>query len=170
MDVINRRRSVRKFTDKPISDEHIELLLRAAMQAPSAGNQQPWAFVVVNDKLQLDALSRMSPYATPLNSAAIAIVVLGNQSEARFPENLEQDLSAATENILLEAVELNLGTTWLGISPIKDRMAYISEVLRLSHEMIPFAAIAVGHPEQEDANKFIDRFDPTRIYYNHFKS
>ena len=80
MKVIDNRRSVRKFSNQEVDQVIVEKLLRAAMQAPSAGNQQPWEFIVVEDKVKLEELSNMSPYATPVKRSAVSIVVLGNRS------------------------------------------------------------------------------------------
>lgn len=101
----------------------------------------------------------MSPYATPVKRSAVSIIVLGNDDCMRFPELWEQDLSAATQNILLEAVEQGLGTVWLGVSPEKDRMDHITNLFGLGKGLKPFSVIAIGYPEDEEANHFVDRYD-----------
>ena len=106
MNAIYIRRSVRSYKEQIVEKEKIDKLLRAAMQAPSAGNQQPWEFIVVQNKNTLEKLSHLSPYAKPVARAPLALVLLANMEGLRFPENWEQDMSAATQNILLEAVEL----------------------------------------------------------------
>ena len=123
MDIIDRRRSVRSYQNREVEPEKIEKLLRAAMQAPSAGNQQPWEFLVV------------------------------------------QDLGAAAENLLLEAVNQGLGAVWAGIHPFAERVDAVRELFSLPPELMPFAIIAVGYPEKADANHFIDRYDPSRVHY-----
>jgi nitroreductase len=165
MEIINKRRSVRSFQPTPVEKEKLELLLRAAMQAPSAGNQQPWEFVVVTNAEIREALSQMSPYSKSLANAPAAIVVLGNCNYLRFAENMEQDLGAATENLLLEAVELGLGTTWLGVYPLEDRVAHVSKTLNLPDHVIPYCAIPVGYPKDGNANKFVDRYDEKRVHF-----
>lgn len=117
MDAIFNRRSIRKYKDKPVEKEKIEKLLRAAMQAPSAGNQQPWEFIVIQDKENLKKLSGMSPYSKLIMNAPLTFVLLGNKDKMKFPENWQQDMGASAENILLEAVELGLGAVWLGVAP-----------------------------------------------------
>ncbi len=109
MNEIFTRRSIRRYVDKPVEQEKIERLLKAAMQAPSAGSQRPWEFIVVQDKERLAQLAQASPYAGPTKDAPLAIVVLANRSALKFPENWQMDVSAATENMLLEAVHLDLG-------------------------------------------------------------
>jgi nitroreductase len=161
---IFERVSVRTFTARPVEAEKVMRLLEAAMQAPSAGNQQPWEFAVVDDRALLDALSEASPYAGPLKRAPLGIVVLGRYDELRFVEDVPSDLSAATENILLEAVHLGLGACWLGTAPIAERMAHISKTLNLPENVRPYAMIALGYPDKE--KQATPRFDETRIHRN----
>ncbi|MDR0347748.1 MAG: nitroreductase family protein [Coriobacteriales bacterium] len=164
MKEIFERSSVRNFTDQPVEKEKITQLMKAAMQAPSAGNQQPWEFAVVDDRAILDALSEASPYAGPLKRASLGIVVLERRSGIRFAEDTPSDLSAATENILLEAVHLGLGACWLGTAPIASRMAHVSKVLGLPEDVQPYSMIAMGYPRE--AKQPTPRFDETRIHYN----
>lgn len=106
----------------------------------------------------------MSPYASPIARAPLAIVIVGNEKRFRFGENWEQDMGAATENLLLEAVEQGLGAVWLGVHPLEERKQIIAEMLKLPENIIPFAAVAVGYPSEEEANRFVDRFDAGRIH------
>ena len=99
-EAIKNRRSIRKYEDKPVEKATVEKLLRAAMQAPSAGNQQPWEFIVVENKETLAQMANVSPYATPLKNAAVSIIVLVNKDSLRFPSYWQQDLAAATQNLL----------------------------------------------------------------------
>lgn len=168
MENIFKRRSIRKYKDVKVEDEKIEKLLRAAMQAPSAGNQQPWEFIVIQNKEKLLQLSNLSIYAKPLESAPLAIIVLANKDRMRFSENWEQDLGAATQNILLEAVELDLGSVWLGVAPGEERMNFIKEMFNLNENIKPYSVIAVGYPMEDEENKFIDRFDETRVHYENY--
>jgi nitroreductase len=160
------RRSIRKFSDRPVEKEKLERLLKAAMQAPSAGNQQPWEFIVVDDKEILECLSALSPYALPLKGAPLAIIALGNTEHFLFPENWQMDMSAAVENILLEAVSLGLGAVWLGVAPLEDRMLLVRDVFELPENIIPFAAIPVGYPAQP--NKYVNRYKKERVHHNKF--
>jgi len=159
------RRSVRTYQEKPVEPEKIEKLLRAAMQAPSAGNQQEAEFLVIQNRASLEMLSKMSPYAKPIAAAPLAIVILGNTERMKFPENGEQDLSAAAENLLLEAVHLRLGAVWLGVHPIRERISKIRAQFALPENLQPFAAVAVGYPKDEKANHFVDRWNGERIHY-----
>ena len=166
MKEIFNRRSVRQYSNRPIEAEKMDKIIRAAMQAPSAGNQQPWEFIVVQERKLLEQLSLLSLYAGPIKGAAAAIVLLGNEEHMRFPENWQMDLSAAAENILLEAVHLELGAVWLGVAPIKDRVEYVAKFFDLPKNIWPFGVIAMGYPETE--NKFVDRYDKSKVHFNRF--
>lgn len=163
MKTIDIRRSIRSFTDKKVEAETIEQLLRAAMQAPSAYNQRAWEFLVVEDKEILAELSKMSDYAGPVNKSAVTIVVMANESNLSVPECWQQDLGAATQNILLEAVEHGLGAVWMAAAPTEDRITYIKELFELPEEIKPYSVIALGYSDAE--NKYIDRFEPNKIHY-----
>ncbi len=165
MNAIFTRRSVRTFLAKEVEQEKIEKLLRAAMQAPSAANQRPWEFMVIRGKENLLTLSQYNPYASCLKNADLGIIVLGNQERLIFPEYWQQDLAAATQNILLEATELELGTVWFGTAPDQERMAYIQKLYNLSDNLLPYSVIAVGYPKDSNANAFIDRFEENRVHY-----
>ena len=168
MNEIFIRRSLRRFTDRPLSQQELEQLLRAAMQAPSAGNAQPWEFVVVKNKTTFEKIIEIHPYASPLNTADAAIVVCGNTNRERFAGFWVQDCSAALQNLLLEAVSLNLGAVWLGIHPIQQRVEDLAALLKLPEGVIPLGIVAVGHPAEGQNNQFTDRFDPSRIHYENW--
>ncbi len=163
------RRSVRRFTDAPVSDADRELILRAAMSAPSGVNRQPWEFVVIDDKEVLTKLADSLPYAKMVADAPMAIVVCGNSD--RFLEGDDatlwvQDLSAVSENILLAAHALGLGGVWTCVYPHEDRMAPVSSILSLPDSVLPFSLIPVGHPA--DSHKPMDKWHPDRIHLNRY--
>lgn len=166
MNEIFTRRSVRKFLPTIVEQEKIEQLLRAGMAAPSMGNQQPWEFYVVRDKHIIQSLARCSPYATCAANAPTAIVVCGRDNNQRFPSFILQDLSACVENILLEAVHLDLGAVWLGVSPYKAREIIVRRCLGMQEGLTPFAVIPVGYPK-DTVNERLkeERYDPSRIHF-----
>lgn len=166
MNEIFSRHSIRKYLDKPIESEKIQLLLRAAMQAPSGGNQQPWEFIVVTEKTMLESLSKTSSYSSPASRAPLCIVVLGNSDYMRFPELWTHDLGACCQNILLEAVHLELGAVWMSIEPTEDRILHIKTLFNLPDQIKPFALIAIGYSAEK--NNYCDRFLSERIHYNAF--
>ncbi len=158
---IFKRRSVREYKEQKVEEEKIENILRAAMSAPTAGNQQSWEFVVIKNKDYLNKLSMISPFATPLALAPLAIVVMATTYGKKYPQNIEQDLAAATENILLQSVEEGLGGVWIGLSPELDRMESVRKILNLSHEKIPFSIVPIGYPLNE--REKIDRFNINKV-------
>jgi len=168
MNTIFNRRSVRQFKDQKVESDKIESLLRAAMQAPSAINQQPWEFLVVTNKESLVQLSKMSPYSAMVEKAPLAIIVLTNTSIMKAPQLWQQDAAAATENILLQAVDLDLGAVWLGVGTIKEREDYIKKMFDLPENITPFNVMAIGYSTYENANKFIDRYDEKKVHYEKY--
>ena len=163
MRAIFERKSTRTFSDRRVEEEKVEKLLRAAMAAPSAGNQQPWEFYVVEDKDMLEKISSSSPYAGPAKNAPFAIVVCYRKN-GKFPECIPLDLSAASENILLEAEYLGLGAVWLAVYPSTDRMGKMKHILDLPNELEVFAVIPCGYAAII-GEKVQDRFDKARIHY-----
>jgi nitroreductase len=168
MEEIFIRRSVRKYIDQPVGNEKIDKLLRAAMQAPSAGNQQPWEFIVVQEKENLIYLSKMFTYARLLESSPLAIILLGNTERMSYPNCWEQDMGAATQNILLEAVSLGLGAVWIGVTPYTRRMNYISSHFNLNENLKPYSIVSIGYPFFKNANKFRDRYDEKKVHYEKY--
>ena len=164
MESIFKRRSIRKYTDKSVSDENVETLLRAAMAAPSAGNEQPWEFIVLRDKEIMEAITKVHPYSKMLLNTDVAIVVCGDISKERFKDNWKLDCSAATQNILLAAQEIGLGSVWLGVYPENDRVEAVKNILNLPSEVIPLSIIPIGYPDETKDSQ--DRFDRTRIHNN----
>jgi nitroreductase len=166
MEIINLRRSVRKFIPgKTLTKNEIEMLLRAAMQAPSAHNGQPWVFVVIDDRTIMTKYADAMMYSKMLHEASCAIVIAADKNRVKSPL-YTQDLSAAMQNLLLEAVHLGLGGCWLGVFPRVERMMKIKELLNLPENIEPFGIAAIGYPAEENANHFIDRFQEDRIHYN----
>jgi nitroreductase len=164
LEAIFTRRSIRKYTPEPVSEEDLKTLLAAAMSAPSAGNQQPWEFIVIDDRKILDAIPQVHPYSKMLLEASLAILVCGNLEIERHRGYWIQDCSAATQNILLAARALGLGTVWLGVTPNEARVSGIGQLLKLPKSIVPFSLIAVGHPAEEKGRA--DRFKPERIHRN----
>lgn len=166
MNAIFQRRSIRKYENKSVEKEKIEKLLKAAMQAPSAGNQQPWEFLVIEKKETLEKISLMGPYAKMTADAPLAIVLLTNKENMKYPENWEQDMGAATENLLLQVVELGLGAVWLGVAPVKERMEYIKSIFNLPENIEAFAVVPIGYSAEEKG--FVDRFDKNKVHYESY--
>ena len=163
------RVSVRRYTAEPVSAEQMTAILHAAMSAPSGVNRQPWEFVVVDDPALLVRLADALPYAKMTAHAPVAIVVCGNRE--RFLDGVdaslwEQDLSAASENILLAAHAIGLGGVWTCIYPHEERIAPVRSILNLPDDLIPFNLIPIGHPATEHAP--LDKWSPAKIHQNRF--
>jgi nitroreductase len=163
-EAIHGRRSIRRYTAQPVAEEMVEKLLRAAMAAPSAGNQQPWQFVVIDDRATLNAIPQFHPYSAMLREAPLAIVICGDERQEKYKGYWVQDCSAATQNLLLAAHALGLGAVWLGVYPLSDRVAKTQELLGLPSHVIPLAIVAVGHPAEKKGPE--DRFQASRVHRN----
>lgn len=166
-EAITTRRSIRSYQDKPVSDELIEQLLLAAMQAPSAGNQQPWHFVVVRDRQKLDQIESFHPYCRMIRQVSAAIVVCGDPAGKKWPDFWPQDCSAAVQNLLLAARAEGLGTVWTGVYPIEERMAGCRQLFGIPETIFPFAVIPVGWPK-DGAFKEMERFNPALVHHDTF--
>lgn len=164
MNAIFTRRSIRKYTDKVISEELIEQILKAGMAAPSANNEQPWHFIVINDKKILNEIPNIHPSSLMLKEASHGIVVCGDPSLQKHEGYWVQDCSAAIQNMLVMAQDLGLGSVWLGVYPREDRVKGIQELLNMPEEIIPLAVISIGYPAE--VKEPSGRFNPSRIHTN----
>jgi nitroreductase len=164
MKVLRARRSIRRFTSEPVPDDAIKALLEAAMSAPSAGNQQPWEFVVIKARAVLDKIPDVHPYAQMCRQAPAAIVVCGNLDRDSHRGFWVQDCAAATENILIAATDLGLGSVWCGVHPREDRVKGLRNLLGLPDHIMPLALIPIGYPAENKPPS--ERFDPARIHYD----
>ena len=175
LDVIFARKSVRSYTDQPVSDEQVETMLRAAMAAPTGMNVQPWRFVVVRDQAVKDKLA--GPRGGMIAQAPVVFVICGETTLMRKPfgqpdaeavvvenGNWTQDCSAATENLLLAAEALGLGAVWTAAHPYADRVNPIREALGLPENVTPLCVVPCGYPAGDDQPK--DKWKPENIHYD----
>ncbi len=170
IETIMTRTSIRSFTDRAVSADTVEMLLRAGMAAPTAVNLQPWHFVVVNDRAKIDELGGNGRQSQMWHESPLVIVVCGNMEKAMEGAGQAfwvQDCSAATENILLAAHALGLGAVWTGCYPIEERVANISQVLGLPEHIVPLCAIVMGFPNESPQPK--DKWKPENVSYNGFE-
>lgn len=161
-EALKTRRSIRKYTAEPVSDDNIHALLDAAMHAPSAMNEQPWHFIVAREQTVREALSKTSPYTHMAAQAPVVIVVCGDMNYDKAHGMWVQDCSAATQNLLLAARGENLGTVWCGVHPVKEREEIIRSVLGLPANIVPLGLICIGHPAQ--AFREEQRFHEDRVH------
>lgn len=163
-EAILTRRSIRAYTAEPVSAELIHKLLVAAMSAPSAGNQQPWQFVVVTERRLLDALADLLPFGKMLKQAPLAVAVCGDAKGQPREGYWVQDCSAATENLLLAAHALGLGAVWLGVYPREERVAGVRSILSIPERVTPLCVVAIGHPAEPAGPA--DRYREERVHWN----
>jgi nitroreductase len=165
LETIHNRTSVRRYTDQVVPKEKIEILLKAAMAAPSSKNNQPWSFYVITNREVLTKLAEQLPFAKMLAKAPLAIVVCGDNTKGVVnPErslNWALDCSAASQNLLLAAEAEGLGAVWTGVFPYSDRVKAVQESLRLPENIMPLNIIPVGYPDGEHMPK--DKFNPDVI-------
>ena len=175
LDVIFARKSVRSYTDQPVSDEQVETMLRAAMAAPTGMNVQPWRFVVIRDQAVKEKLA--GPRGGMIAQAPVVFVICGETTLMRKPfgqpdaeavevenGNWTQDCSAATENLLLAAEALGLGAVWTAAHPYADRVNPIREALGLPENVTPLCVVPCGYPADDDQPK--DKWKPENIHYD----
>jgi nitroreductase len=155
------RRSVRRYTNQPVSAEQITALLEAGMAAPSASNRQPWHFVVIADPGALNRLADAHPYAKMLYQAPLCIAVCGDTTISEH--YWVQDCSAATENILLAAAGMGLGGVWLGVHPRAEREQTVREILGLPAHVTPLGLISLGYPAETPAPR--TQYQAERVHH-----
>jgi nitroreductase len=163
-ETIFSRRSIRKYDTKPVEDEKIQKLLKAAMYAPSARNTQSWQFIVVTERKILNEIKQLHPYAQMLAEAPLAILVCGDKTLEPNEGYLNTNCSAATQNILLASNDLGLGSVWLGIYPREERMKAMANLFKLPENIVPISLIALGYSKEAVTKP--ERFLPERIHNN----
>ena len=162
MNSIYRRVSIRRFQDRPVEKEKIEAILRSAMQAPSAANQQPWEFYVVTNREKIGELSMSQPYAQAARPAPVVIVPV-YRKDCVLPMYAQIDLAIAMENMWLETDAQGLGGVWMGIAPLEERMEAVETILDIPEHLRAYALFPCGYPAEE--RKQQDRWDRSRIHY-----
>ena len=166
MQAILTRRSIRQYTQEPVPDELVDELLHAAMSAPSAGNQQPWQFVIIRERKKLDAIPHFHPYAEMVKSASVAILVCGDMRRETNKGFWSQDCAAATQNFLLAAHAKGLGAVWVGVFPEDERVEGFRKLLGIPDDVIPFALVPVGFPAE--SRPPANRYEAARIHRDHW--
>lgn len=167
IETIIKRRSIRKFTDQPVEKKKLVMLLEAAMAAPTAMNAQPWEFVVITEKEVMDKFRSGLMFAK-MNAPA-AICVLGStrlQKNKAGEKFWVQDCSAATENILLAATSLGLGSVWIGIHPVTLFVHQVKNILNLPESVNPLNLIYIGYPAEEKEPR--TQYEEARVHWGPF--
>ena len=163
-EMIITRRSIRKYKDARLDDALLKKLIRAGCYAPSAMKKLPWRFVIIDDRKILDGLTEIHPGSQMLKGAHQAVLVCGDSDAAHTWEYMMLDLSACTQNILLAAHAEGIGGCWIGIYHREERMDYLRKACSLPENIIPFALISLGYPDEK--KEAPERFDESLIHYN----
>jgi nitroreductase len=161
LDLIKKRRSIREYTEEPVSDTDVKVLLEAAMAAPSASNRQPWEFIVVRREDYRQKLAEMKTWSYMCAGASVVFVVCGD--EGRAPHWIE-DTSAATQNLLLAAANLDLGAVWIAVYPSQDYEDYVRELLNIPKKLRILCLVAVGHPAESKPPH--TKYDESKVHYD----
>lgn len=163
LDNIFERKSVRSYTDQPVSQEQVETILKAAMAAPSGMNAQPWRFVVIREQATKDKLA--IGFNKMIAKAPVVIVVCGKTTNklGGTNNNWTADCAAATENLLLAVEALGLGAVWTACYPYDERMNPTIEALGLPDNVKPYCIVPIGYPAGKDKPK--DKWKPDNIHY-----
>lgn len=156
------RRSIRQYTAESVSQEQVRLLLEAAMSAPSAGNEQPWHFIVIREHALLSACADIHPHAGMAARAPLAVLLCADPALEKHTGFWPQDMAACTENLLLAAHAEGLGAVWVGIYPREERMQAFVELFGLPAGIVPFSLVPIGHPAEKKAAE--DRFKSDRLH------
>ena len=164
LEAIHTRRSVRKYENKPISEDVVQKLLAAAMMAPSANNAQPWQFVVITERKLLDEIPNINPHAWMAGQAPLAILICGDLSLEVSPGYWPVDCAAAVQNLLLAAHALGLGAVWTGVYPRQERMDGLRRLLNLPEHVVAHTLIPLGYPAEHPVTE--DRFRQERVRRN----
>ena len=163
IDAMYQRRSIRRYQDTPVEDEKIEILLKAAMAAPSAHNAQPWHFVVAQ-RDTVEKIRDFHPYGG--YNAPMAIIVCGNmdnQHKETAKAFWVQDCTAALQNILNGAVELGLSTVWLGVYPVEKLVEQVTKTLDLPDDIIPLGIVYIGYGAEKKEKR--TQYDDKKVVY-----
>ncbi len=164
LEAIHSRRSIRRYEDRPVPEELVRKLLAAASSAPSARNQQPWQFVVIDDRQMLGEIAEVNPNAQMARRALLAILVCGDLGLETLPGYWVVDCAAAVENMLLAAHALGLGAVWTGVYPRQERMDGLRQIARLPEGIMPHSLVVLGYPAEHPVPQ--DRFRPERVHRN----
>ncbi len=164
LEAIFTRRSIRQYENKKIPDELVQKILAAGMSAPSAGNEQPWQFILLSEKSILQEMHKLNPYAVMAKDASLAIIVCGDLSLEKHEGFWVEDCAAAAQNILLAVHALGLGAVWTGIYPRQDRVEAFRNFFKMPEHVIPLALIPIGYPAQKPVTQ--ERFRQDRIHTN----
>ncbi len=161
---LKTRRSIRKYKNHNISDEEIKEIITCAMYAPSAFDYQPWHFMVINKKEIFNDIFKVVTHAEMIKEASHVIIVCGDKKLEENEGLLIQDISAATENLLLATHSLGLGAVWIGIYPFNEIIKGIKELFRFPDKIIPVSMVVIGYPAEKPEQP--ERYKQDKVHFN----
>ncbi len=161
LDIIMKRRSIRKFTGEPVHEEDLVTLLKAGMSAPSSNNRRPWRYLVVTDPQKIRKISQAHPYARFAAKAGAIIIPFGVPDRRHY---FFQDFGASVENILIAAAGIGLGATWCGMN--RERQMLLRSITGLPERYWLFAVIPVGYPREGKPPR--TQYDEAKVYWNRY--
>lgn len=164
LEAIYTRRSIRKYTGEPVSEQELETVLRAGFHAPSAHNLKPVDFIIIKDKSRFERIVSFHPYAKMLSQAEVCIIICGDQKKQEMTGFLIEDCSAAIQNMLLAAHGIGLGAVWCGLYPVEELTSQMIETCSIPEGIIPVGMMILGRKGEE--KKVFDRYDPTKLHYD----
>lgn len=162
-DALINRRSIRKYTNKEIPAEAINELLKSAMYAPSAMNNQAWQFVVIDQREKLNEIFKIVPQEM-LKSTQAAILICGDTNLEKNIDYIQQNCSAATQNLMLAAHGLGLGSCWIGVYPVKETISWLQKIFKLPDFVIPISLVSLGYPAENPVAD--ERYKPEKMHFN----
>lgn len=166
MKAIDTRRSVRSYSNKEVSEKDIYKILNAAMQAPSARNQQPWEYLVIKDQNKKDLISENLKTMKMASGASFIIVYLVNKENILTPGMVPQDMGATITCSLIEARSLRIGSCWCGVYPNEERIEMVRKICKINKDNLePFALVCFGYPEDETVFKKAKRNNKEKIHF-----
>lgn len=160
---IMTRRSIRTWTNEPVTEEERQIILAAAMNAPSAADARPWHFVTLNDPEKINAFTDMGG-TEMLVESTFMVLVCGDPGKEIYPGFWPQDCSCAAQNMQLAAHDIGIGAVWIAIYPLEERVQKCRAILGVPEKMVPFALLAMGVPNEVLPPE--ERFDPTMVHLN----
>lgn len=163
--VLRRRHSVRAYTEQPVSEEAIDQILRYAMMAPSAANEQPWEFVVIRERAMLEKIGAINHYASFAAKAPLAILLCLNEQKEKIRGMGILDMGICAENLMLAATGLGIGSVFTGVYPEKDRMDGFARLCKLPDYVKPIGLIVLGYPAITN-HQSPDRYNKAAIHLN----
>lgn len=169
IETILSRRSIRKFTERPISEEDLKTILTCGMSGPSAVNARDWSFIVVNDKEKLaDWANHSGRAGNIIGNASMAILVCADTARSfkGAPMYWAINGSIAAQNMILAATDLGIGSVWLGIWPQEEKVNTQKEYFSLPEEIIPHSIIAFGYPNEDKSGVPHKDYEEDRVHYN----